>query len=246
MESIYCRTTPKSGIVAELNRDFEMSSTLEKARRNIKIAGIFTVLSLGMVASNNNKAYAKTPFDNDIELVTDDPAPKADPQANKQTAQLYNYLAEGKSTEEGIDFIKKYGAGMPFCIYLETNDLNLVNNVRALLNKMDDQGYENMYLMVVPLSAESKADGFVSKMDFLANGTPKKALGNMDKNWFYGDIKENAQGQYETVNPLWQGKDGSYDPLPMIRVATRVVHPNPPNNATLSYVNEKKPQSSFE
>lgn len=106
MESIYCGTTPKSGIVTAQNKDFEMSSTLEKARRNIKIAGIFAVLSLGMVANSN----AKTPLDNDIELFTDDPGAKDAPSGDKpvpgkdlrQRTQTYAELKSGQLSSKGV------------------------------------------------------------------------------------------------------------------------------------------------
>lgn len=81
MESIYCRTTPKSGILWVKKWDFNMSSTLERAR-NIGMAGLFTVLSLG-IAANGNKAYSKVPLNADIELVTDDPGEKDAPSDDK-------------------------------------------------------------------------------------------------------------------------------------------------------------------
>ncbi|MBZ0098558.1 MAG: hypothetical protein K8F30_05715 [Taibaiella sp.] len=83
MESNCCGTIAKSGILWAQNKDFSMNIGLKS-----KIVGSALTIAtvFGGVAANSNQAYAKTPFDSDIELFTDvanpgdggkdDPAPK--------------------------------------------------------------------------------------------------------------------------------------------------------------------------
>lgn len=151
MESIYCETLPKSGILWVQKWDYYMSNTLEKVR-TWGMAGVFTALSLGLVA-NSNKAYAKLPA-SDIELFADDggkddPAPKKNaPDNDKIKINGVDTRGQSMSLEDVEDnamaLSHKY---LVVYVNVAKGDVEYENLIKDAVRQNVKEGRDNIYVV---------------------------------------------------------------------------------------------------
>jgi|GEM_PF-3785017 len=145
MESIYCRTTPKSGILWVQKWSFNMSSALERAR-TLGMAGLFTVLSLGL-ASNNNKAFAKLPASPDIEMFADNPGDGGKNDAAKndgdnQDRVRHKNLSNKSHIEAGGFAASASAKEKGLVIFYAGESQETYTRIIGIANRLYSQGYK--------------------------------------------------------------------------------------------------------